>query len=334
MVGVKRDINKMQFFTHIDITPIAEQIDYTSHILSLGSCFADNVARKLLDAKFQVVASPTGTLFNPHSIASALHRLAVQREVKEQDLNYDGERWFHYAFHSAFSAADKQQALANMQQAISRGAEALRSADTVIITFGTAWVYRLIESGEVVANCHKQPHRLFRKELLTVEDIVKCWSEVLEHPLKDKRVIFTVSPIRHLGDGLEQNSLSKATLRVAIAELIRRYPASTCYFPAFEIMNDELRDYRFYDNDMLHPSAVAIDYIWHRFTEAAISKQAQEAMQQIARILQAANHKPFNPDSEAHRDFCRKQLLTIENIENLYPELDFSKERAYFESHI
>lgn len=324
----------MQFFTHIEIKPLVEQIDYTSRILSLGSCFADNVARRLSDAKFRVTASPTGILFNPHSIASTLHRLTTKRQIQEQELCHDGERWFHYAFHSAFSATDKQQAIDKMQQAMTSGAEALRSADTLIITFGTAWVYRLTESGEVVANCHKQPHKLFSRELLSVEEIVKCWSEVLDEPLKGRRVIFTVSPIRHLGDGLEQNSLSKATLRVAIAELIRRYPANTCYFPSFEIMNDELRDYRFYDSDMLHPSAVAIDYIWQRFTEAAISCEAQETMQQIARIMQAAGHKPFNPDSEAHQEFCRKQLRTIEQIESRHPDLDFSKERAYFGSHL
>jgi hypothetical protein len=324
----------MQFFTHIEIKPLAEQIDYTSHILSLGSCFADNVARKLSEAKFRVVASPVGILFNPHSIASTLRRLATDSQVREEELAYDGERWFNYAFHSAFADPDKQQAIDKMQQATDTGAEALRSADTVIVTFGTAWVYRLLESGEVVANCHKQPHKLFSRELLSVAEIVKCWNEILDSALKGKRVIFTVSPIRHLGDGLEQNSLSKATLRVAIAELVERHPEQVCYFPSFEIMNDELRDYRFYDNDMLHPSAIAIDYIWQRFTEAAISKEAQEVMQQITRISQAASHRPFNPQAEAHKEFCRKQLLAIEHITRLYPTLDFHKERAHFEAHL
>ena len=323
----------MQFFTHIDIKPLTPQIGYNSRILSLGSCFADNIARKLRDAKFHVTTSPTGILFNPHSIASALQHMAAGHQVEPDELNYDGGQWFCYAFHSSLSAPDKEQALASMQQAIDEGVEALQHADTLIITFGTAWVYRLMTSGEVVANCHKQPHRLFRRELLSVEEIVECWNNILGSSLAGKHVIFTVSPIRHLSDGLEQNSLSKATLRLAVEELIRLHPNAS-YFPSFEIMNDELRDYRFYDEDMLHPSPTAVEYIWQRFAEATISRDAQELMQQIAKITQAASHRPFNPNAEAYHDFCRKQLLAIEHAEELCPGLDFAKERAFFGSHL
>ena len=324
----------MQFFTHIEIKPLAEQIDYTSHILSLGSCFADNVARKLSEAKFRVVASPVGILFNPHSIASTLRRLATDSQVREEELAYDGERWFNYAFHSAFADPDKQQALARMQQATDTGAEALRSADTVIVTFGTAWVYRLLESGEVVANCHKQPHKLFSRELLSVAEIVKCWSEILNSALKGKRVIFTVSPIRHLGDGLEQNSLSKATLRVAIAELVERHPKQACYFPSFEIMNDELRDYRFYADDMIHPTPLAINYIWERFADAAFSDDTAKLISRIEQIATDMAHRPFNPEGEAYKTFCAKNLTRIATLKKEYPQLDFNEEKTHFSKYL
>lgn len=251
----------MQFRTVIDIKSFDRKIDHSSRILSLGSCFADNIARRMQRAKFRVEASPTGILFNPESIARAVERFAASESPAREELRHDGERYFGYDFHSAFADADPERALAAMREAARRGADALRRADTVIITFGTAWIYRLRENGEVVANCHKQPQSLFARELLAADRIADRYAKLLEGPLADKHVIFTVSPVRHLGDGAERNSLSKAVLRVAVGELASRFPDAD-YFPSFEIMNDELRDYRFYADDMTHPSQTAVDYIW------------------------------------------------------------------------
>ena len=323
----------MKFFTHIDIKPLPFQIDYSSHICSLGSCFANNIAIKLRDAKFNIVSSPTGILFNPESIASTINRLATTSEITSAEMVNDGELWFNYDFHSSFSSTSYEQALSSMQEAIGYGAEALKNADTVIITFGTAWVYRLQKSGKVVANCHKQPHNLFSRELLSVEDIVKSWSSILSSHLKDKHIIFTVSPIRHLSDGLEQNSLSKAILRIAIAELQKSF-SNVCYFPSFEIVNDELRDYRFYAEDMIHPSEVALEHIWQRFIEVAINHETHATMQRISKLQQAAQHKPFNPSSEAYKNFCRTQLSIIEQLQSLYPWMNFAKEKSHFCGHL
>ncbi|MBO7194746.1 MAG: GSCFA domain-containing protein [Alistipes sp.] len=323
----------MNFFTHIDIDPLPKQIDYSSHILSLGSCFASNIAMRLRDAKFNIVASPTGILFNPESIANTINRLATKIEISTAEMNHDGELWFHYDFHSSFSSTNREQAIAAMHQALINGAEALKNADTIIITFGTAWVYRHCQSREVVANCHKQPHKLFNRELLTIDDIVKSWSNILASHLKDKQVIFTVSPIRHLSDGLEQNSLSKATLRLAIAELLKLFP-NACYFPSFEIMNDELRDYRFYDDDMIHPSRVAIEYIWQRFTKVAINNATHTTMQQISKLQQAMQHRPFNFNSEVHKRFCRAQLAIIEQLQGQHPHINFEEEKSHFCIHL
>ncbi len=322
-----------EFRTIIPIAPFVRKIDHSQKILSLGSCFAENIAARLSAAKFHITASPTGILFNPESIAQAIERYSAESVPTIKELQYDNERWFSYDFHSAFSHSDVDKALDAMRQGVERGAEALREADTYIITFGTAIVYRLTDSARVVANCHKQPQRYFRREMLSVEDIVSRYGALLEGCLRDKRVIFTISPIRHLSDGAEQNSLSKATLRVAIGEIVSRYPNAT-YFPSFEIMNDELRDYRFYAEDMTHPSTTAIDYIWERFSAAAFSPATQSLIEQIERIAAAVAHRPFSPQSEAHRRFCRKQLEDISLVEELNNYIDLSAEKAYFEGFL
>ena len=320
----------MQFFTKVDINPLSHKLSHSDKILSMGSCFAENIARKLSHAKFHITSAPTGILFNPESIASALEGYAQnQREILPTELFYNGDLWSHYDFHSSFSDLDRDSAINNMQKAFDKGAQALKEANTIIITFGTAWVYRLMESGKVVANCHKQPQRLFSRELLSAGDIAKRYIELLNGELKDKQVLFTISPVRHLGDGLEQNSLSKAILRVAVEEICKACERAE-YFPSFEIVNDELRDYRFYAEDMTHPSSLAVDYIWERFMEVAFEDKEQELIAQIERIRRAAEHRPFNPRSDSHRKFCAKMLGEIDNLYRKYPDIDFSKEIEEF----
>lgn len=323
----------MQFRTVIDIKSFDRKIDHSSRILSLGSCFADNIARRMQRAKFRVEASPTGILFNPESIARAVERFAASESPAREELRHDGERYFGYDFHSAFADADPERALAAMREAARRGADALRRADTVIITFGTAWIYRLRENGEVVANCHKQPQSLFARELLAADRIADRYAKLLEGPLADKHVIFTVSPVRHLGDGAERNSLSKAVLRVAVGELASRFPDAD-YFPSFEIMNDELRDYRFYADDMTHPSQTAVDYIWERFGATAFAESARRAAERAERIAEAAEHRPFDPRGEAHRNFCRAMLRRIDELRREQPQMRFDDEKEYFNSFL
>ena len=326
----------MQFRTYINIEPASEQIDHTNSIFSLGSCFAENIASRLQRAKFQVTGSPTGILFNPESIASTLDRLSRHtdaesaREQIATEMRNDNGRWYNYHFHSAFCDTDCEVAVGKMCKAHIVGAEALHKADVVIITFGSAWVYRLNDSGEVVANCHKQPQAQFSKQLLSAEQIARRYDALLSNgALAGKRVIFTVSPIRHLADGAEDNSLSKATLRVAIAEIVRNHP-NTEYFPSFEIMNDELRDYRFYADDMVHPSPLAIDYIWQRFSEWAFSAATRQTIEQLGRLTQAAEHRPFNPTSDAHKRFCQQMLAQINELSKAYPAMDFGNEKEAF----
>lgn len=329
----------MQFRTTIEIKPFEQKIDHTQSILSLGSCFASNVAERLERAKFSIVASPTGILFNPESIAMAIDRFdAVMRGDRGAlptagDLCYDNGRWFSFDFHSDFSHSSAEKALSTMQQAVESGAQALCRAQVVIITFGSAFVYRHRQSGEIVANCHKQPHAQFLRERLSVEQIASRYISLLQGPLSGKQVIFTLSPVRHLADGLEENSLSKATLRVAI-EQIQSVCTNVQYFPSYEIMMDELRDYRFYADDMAHPSHVAVDYIWQRFSDVAFSSNTQTLIERIERITKASEHRPFNAVSEEHKTFCRTHLERIIRLEQEYPCINMAKEKEIFNTYL
>lgn len=326
----------MQFQTIIDIKPFDRRIDHTQPILSLGSCFANNIAQRLQRAKFQITASPTGVLFNPESIAAAIERFAdvANNELclpQMEELQNEGDIWFNYDFHSSFSRSNADEALTVMRNAIKRGAEALAKAEVVIITFGTAFAYRLCESGQIVANCHKQPQAKFSREMLTTATIVERYRSLLQGSLSGKQVIFTLSPVRHLGDGLEQNSLSKATLRVALAEIVAQAD-NAYYFPSFEIMMDELRDYRFYGDDMAHPTTMAVDYIWERFGHTAFSDNTLKLITNIERIVAATEHRPFNAKSDAHRHFCKNMLHRIEELNAT--GICFDKEKEYFRSYL
>ena len=329
----------MQFRTTIELKPFDRRIDHSQTILSLGSCFASNVAERLSRAKFCVTSSPTGILFNPESIAATLDRFdAVARGDNgalpaAEDLAYGNERWFSYDFHSDFSATDATDALAAMQEAVRHGAQALKDAQVVIITFGTAFVFRHKQSGDVVANCHKQPQTLFQREMMSAEQIATRYISLMQGPVAGKQVIFTVSPVRHLADGLEQNSLSKATLRVAV-DLIQKACPNAYYFPSYEIVMDELRDYRFYADDMTHPSRMAIDYIWERFGEVAFSDKTKALNERIERIIKASEHRPFNRNGQEYKAFCRTQREKIMQLESEHPSVCMAKEKEFFDTYL
>lgn len=315
----------MKFRTEIEPFSLGTDIDYTSRMLALGSCFAELIPTRLARAKFRIEANPTGVLFNPRSIASTLGRLLRAEAVRREELRRSADGlWFHYGFHGSFSRTEADEALEAMNEAVRRGAEALRGADTLLLTFGTAWVYD--QGGETVANCHRQPASEFVRRRLTVDEAVEPLARLLERELADKRVIVSVSPVRHTGDGLAGNSLSKATLRLAAEALAERFPERVRYFPAFEIVTDDLRDYRFYADDLVHPSTQAVEYVWEHFVRAALSERAQRQLPEVERIVRAAEHRMQHPRSEACRDFCRRQLAAIEALR----EVDFTAERAYF----
>lgn len=315
----------MKFRTEIELKPWVEPIGYDSHIVCLGSCFAQNIARRLERSRFRVVESPTGILFNPVSIARSMEMMA-NGVVDEASLIEADGRYLSYDFHSSLSGSSHEDATKIMEEALRIGRKAIRESDLVIATLGTAWAYSLKERGCVVANCHKQSAALFERRLLTLNEITESLERIVEHA--PRRVLLTISPVRHIGEGMEDNSLSKALLRVAVNEIVSKHRDRVAYFPAYEIMMDDLRDYRFYSSDMVHPSELAVDYIADKFFEVALTKEAKSLKQRVDKIVQATEHRPFNKTSAAYRRFVEQQLEAISAIE----KVDLSKEKSYFES--
>ena len=277
----------MKFRTEIDIAPLHTRIGYEHRTLALGSCFAEQIGARLARAKFRVTVNPTGILFNPLSIVAALR--SYPTPVHREELHCDGGRWFHFGFHGDFAAPTADEALQRMNAARRAGAEALDTADRVILTLGTAWVYE--RGGEVVANCHRQPAAQFTRRRLAVEEVTGALAAAIEGPLAGREIILTVSPVRHLGDGLAGNAVSKATLRLAAEQLTERY-ASVSYFPAYEILTDDLRDYRFYADDLVHPSPQAVAYIWEKFSATALTPAAQALLPLAAAENSSAAARP------------------------------------------
>ena len=318
----------MKFRTEIDKPQLKGRIDYNSKIVTLGSCFAENITKRLAAAKFCVKHSPVGILFNPASIASTLTAFAERSAVDCGRIVRRSEGWVSLDCHSELTMPTEEEAIKTLQNAIDEGHKLLRSATCVIITFGTAWVYEHIATGRVVANCHKQPSREFCRRRMSVEEIVALFKPLMEGVLRDKHVIFTVSPIRHTADGLTENCVSKAILRLAADTLSSTYDNAD-YFPAYEIVTDDLRDYRFYAEDMVHPSAQAVEYIWQRFIESALADSAVELLPKVEKIVAAATHKPFNPNSEEYATFCKRYLTEAQRLSMI----DFSAECEVFERY-
>ena len=313
----------MKFRTEIEITSLGVKISYENRVLALGSCFAAHIARKLAGAKFRVAENPSGILFNPLSIAAAIRSYADPAPVTRGELGFDGEVWHHFGFHGDFSAPTADEALQKMNAARQTGADALRTADRIVLTFGTAWVYE--RQGEAVANCHRRPAAEFTRRRLGVDEIVTAFADLMAGPLGGREVILTVSPVRHLGDSLAGNAVSKAALRLAAEELAERFP-DVHYFPAYEILNDDLRDYRFYADDLVHPSPQAVEYVWEKFSATVLSEQARRLLPDVRHIVVAAAHRPRNPQSATYHEFCRRRLEEIAAL----PQIDFRTEAEYF----
>lgn len=318
----------MNFRTEIKIERAKQDICHRNKIVSFGSCFSENIGERLASLKFDILVNPFGILYNPESIRVSAERLMDGSPLSEKEIFENQGLWHSFLHHSRFSKTSPGEFLANANDALTSASAFLKCSDLLLITFGTAWVYRLKESGSIVSNCHKLPGNLFFRERLSVDEIVKNYNSLLASLNRinpSLRVIFTVSPIRHWKDGANGNQLSKATLLLAIEEICKRN--SNCeYFPAFEILMDELRDYRFYADDMLHPSSAAVEYIWERFSDCYFSDETKGLIREIAKISASANHRPFNSDNERHAIFKKNLLAQIEKLSAKHPNLDFAKE--------
>lgn len=324
----------MPFHTEIQIPAYSCQLDYSKRMMLLGSCFSENIGQKLLDLKFSVDMNPFGILYNPDSIANSLEILLEKKIFTVDDLFQDQGVWNSFYHHSRFSDVDQEKVLEKINERISSSHDFLKNADFLAITFGTAWVYQLKQTGQIVSNCHKISAAGFNRFRLDVEQITNRYSELIQELRQfnpDLKFIFTVSPIRHWKDGAVENQLSKATLLLAIDKLIKEFGENTCcYFPSYEIMMDELRDYRFYAEDMLHISPVATDYIFGRFCNAMVSAESMEISAKVARIIRSVQHRPFNPSSSEYEKFLRANLSEIEKLNAKFPFLDWSEECTHF----
>jgi hypothetical protein len=318
----------MKFQTTIPIKKSDFLIDYSSKLVTLGSCFAENMGDKFDYFKFQNTTNPFGIIFNPISLEKIILRSLHKKYFTEKDMFFHNEAWHCFEVHSELSNPDKAEILTTLNQLIDTTNGHLENTSHCLITLGTSWVYKHIESDAIVANCHKIPQQQFVKELLSVADIESSLKRIISgiHSLNPNvKFVFTVSPVRHIKDGFIENNVSKALLITAIYNIFSVPPlgAEGAYFPSYEIMMDELRDYRFYAEDMLHPNQTAIDYIWMKFSENYINEIEFETMQHVSEIQKALNHRPFNPNSESHLKFQDNLKQKMNAIVAKYPEMKF-----------
>ena len=319
----------MNLQTKITVAAPDFSIDYNSRLMMLGSCFAENMGSKFSYYKFDVDVNPCGIIYNPLSVANVLRLLVEGKRFEKNDLREVGGKWVSLFHHGAFSSADPDECLHRINDRLTKATGELRTLDLLVITWGTAWVYKYIPENMIVSNCHKIPSQEFERSRLSVEDIVKEYVELIERLREINpglRILFTVSPIRHWKDGAHGNQLSKATLLLAIDRL-REEIQHVYYFPAYEIVLDELRDFRFYAEDMLHVSGFTVDYIWERFLYSFISPEVFGLMNQIGRINKGVAHRPFEPQSEEYQRLVKKMLAEIAMISRSYPMIDFSEEK-------
>ncbi|MCZ8197417.1 MAG: GSCFA domain-containing protein [Flavobacterium sp.] len=315
----------MNFTTKIPILKYQNPIDYNSKILSLGSCFAENMGQKFDYFKFKNVVNPFGIIFNPVSIEKLIYRVINKIEFTESDIFFHNESWHCFEVHSDLSTSSSELLLANLNKVLHSFRSQIQEATHLILTYGTSWIYRNKVSNEIVANCHKVAQNQFDKEILSVETIEKSIQNTIDLVKKinpNCNFIFTISPVRHIKDGFVENQRSKAHLITALHSSNFQLPTSS-YFPSYEILMDELRDYRFYADDMLHPSQTAIDYIWMKFFENYVDEKEFATMQQVCDIQKALHHKPFNVTSDSHQKFLKNLNQKINTLASKYPQIQF-----------
>jgi hypothetical protein len=321
-------------FTPVECYSAPFKTGYLNKSVFIGSCFTENIGAKMEALKFSTDINPFGILFNPFSISQCIRRLISGEVFSEHELFSHGGLWHSYMHHGRFSNPSLEEALSVMNKRLVSSAGFLRKADFLILTFGTAWVYELKSTGMVVSNCHKVASSQFKRFRLTISEIVTEMRNTLEQLWEYNpgiKVIFTVSPVRHFKDGANGNQLSKATLLLATDALVNGFSPERCgYFPAYEIMMDELRDYRFYGEDMVHPSSLAIDIIWKKFRDFFMDKETIDLSVKVGSLVQARDHRPIYRNSPEYKLFIENTLTEIRKITKKYPFLDFSTENKYF----
>ena len=322
----------MDFRTEIFIEPSEWKIGYKTPVMFVGSCFAGEIAAKMADGLLPARVNPAGVVYNPSSIAVTLNSLVSAREWTDSDLYLHNGKWLSFSHYTSFSSLSRNECLSRINTGMAAASEFLREARFLFVTFGTARIYRRNDTGEIVSNCHKIPSSFFSRELLSPGMIVEEWNSLLTRIADfnpDIKVIFTVSPVRHWKDGAHGNQVSKSVLFLAIEELLR-HPMGPEYFPSYELVTDDLRDYRFYNSDMLHPSPEAVRYIWEKFCATYFDTETIKAWGDISAVTQATRHRLMNSSVPETNTFSDNMLRRIERLEKEMPHIDFSELRRYF----
>lgn len=311
------------------------KINHQQNLLLIGSCFTEQIGTKLASHKFSILDNPNGILFNPVSICKSISSYIDYKQYRKADLFYQNESWNSWEHHSRFSKPDLAECLNGINESQGNAHQFLKNADWLLITLGSAFVYELANK-EVVANCHKVPTDKFVKRLLAATDIFTDLQAMIEKAVAFNpvlKIIFTISPVRHLRDGFVENNRSKATLIQAVHQLVEKN--NNCfYFPAYELIIDDLRDYRFFAEDMVHPNYAATNYVWEKFIACCIDEPSQHLMKEIAVIVAAKNHKPFNPASEQHKKFLQINLEKVKKLQQQFSYINFKAEEEHFRHEV
>ena len=321
----------MNFCTKVDLPATDFKIDYNSRLAFFGSCFADNISAQFTERKFHVLVNPFGTVYNPVSLESQIKAIADGKVFGEEDVFQDTRcdgLWHCWDAHSSLSGATKEECIKKLNAATTQAREFLQKADTVFITLGSAFVYYLKDSGKPVSNCHRQDPGLFERRLISVDEAAEAIREIatsIRQLNQNAHIVFTVSPLRHMSDGAHGNNLSKATLQLAIHNALEKTAAE--YFPSYEIVMDELRDYRFYSDDMIHLSKTAEEYIFERMVETYCDSTTRENIAKVEKFLKMANHRIIGSDADKIRAFAEQQLACATELEKQIPGLDLAQEK-------
>ncbi len=322
----------MEFSTPVEITGFNKKLTYNDSIMLLGSCFTESIGNKLSERKFPADINPFGIIYNPVSLQNCIEILKSNKSFTKTDLFEENGIWKSFYHHSRFSHSDINATLYNINERISISSEFIKKTSFLFLTLGTAWVYEHKETGKVVSNCHKSPASNFKQRLLSVDETYETLKNIFETVKKINSgctLIFTLSPVRHLKNGAHGNQLSKSVLTIALQKLQETY-SEIQYFPAYEILLDELRDYRFYAEDMIHPSGSTINYIWEKFTEAHLDDSTKKIMTEVENITRAMLHRPRFPESEEYHKFKKTHYSMICELENKYPFINLSGEKTFF----
>ncbi len=320
------------FRTPIQIAASTRKISHQDIIFCIGSCFAENIGGRLREHKFRIMENPHGILFNPLSIGECLQQILQQREP---DLPfYHNGLWQSYQFHGCFSNPDRETCIRGMREAGQKAYSFAQKTDWLILSLGSNVIYRLKENGNVVANCHKMPSGLFDRQALAFQQMqapLQVALQLFKQLRPNLQCLLTVSPVRYIKNNFEENSYSKANLRILAHRLCESFDWIS-YFPAFEIMNDDLRDYRFYAKDRIHPSEEAIDYIWDCFSDVFFSDETKQLNSEIAQVRKSLMHNATFPESDAYRQFCETTLQQLNRLQTRCPALDWEEERRLLET--